>query len=370
MVSDTSRLVADSVAVGKPIITVSLNYRVGILGFGDCKGGVNYGLHDQTLGIEWVQQHIAGFGGDKDNVTLAGESAGALSVHAHTIMKVPARRAILQSGSLFASPPQPVSRGKEIVAELSRRVEAQEQLTLREASISTMMRQVSESGIRSSWFQLEPALENWMEQDEDVEQLLIGDVEYESVIWRNGVESLDPDTIIKCFERCAQGQDLCRLYGISSTRPTASKLGALDFINDVKFAWGAEQIASRWRSAGKPVYQYIVDETNPWQASSRAHHAVDLLFLFGGYDGFTRPKAEEVGQDMRRRWIAFVNGSSPWSSEKRFAFGPHGQCGEFSDEDFASRRRTRHWELLKEIGFAEVNAVAGALVAGRSSLEN
>uniref|UniRef100_A0A8R1EIX4 Carboxylic ester hydrolase n=1 Tax=Caenorhabditis japonica TaxID=281687 RepID=A0A8R1EIX4_CAEJA len=62
---------------------VTLNYRVGVLGFfstGDevCRG--NFGLWDQTLALKWVQKHIASFGGNPNNVTIFGQSAGGVSV--------------------------------------------------------------------------------------------------------------------------------------------------------------------------------------------------------------------------------------------------------------------------------------------------
>uniref|UniRef100_A0A1I7TFI7 Carboxylic ester hydrolase n=1 Tax=Caenorhabditis tropicalis TaxID=1561998 RepID=A0A1I7TFI7_9PELO len=81
----------------KDVILVTLNYRLGILGFfttGDevCRG--NFGLWDQTLALKWVQKHISSFGGDPDNVTLFGQSAGgacvdllALSPHSRDLFK-------------------------------------------------------------------------------------------------------------------------------------------------------------------------------------------------------------------------------------------------------------------------------------------
>lgn len=92
------------------IVTVSINYRLGALGFTDLSrfgdgyatSGAN-GTLDQILALKWVRENIANFGGDPDKVTIAGESAGAFSVG--TLLASPAteglfRAAILQSGAL------------------------------------------------------------------------------------------------------------------------------------------------------------------------------------------------------------------------------------------------------------------------------
>jgi len=85
------------------IVCVTINYRVGAEGFlyfGD--GIANLGLLDQVAALEWVRENIAAFGGDPGNVTIFGESAGALSVG--TLLSMPRaeglfRRAIAQSGA-------------------------------------------------------------------------------------------------------------------------------------------------------------------------------------------------------------------------------------------------------------------------------
>jgi carboxylesterase type B len=85
------------------IVCVTINYRVGAEGFlylGD--GVANRGLLDQIAALEWVRQNIAAFGGDPSNVTIFGESAGAMSVA--TLLAIPHaaglfRRAIAQSGA-------------------------------------------------------------------------------------------------------------------------------------------------------------------------------------------------------------------------------------------------------------------------------
>ncbi|WP_192022189.1 carboxylesterase family protein [Shewanella sp. WPAGA9] len=75
-------VVAQGAAEGNPFIAVTLNYRLGMLGshwLKDNQGG-NYGLGDQKRALEWVNNHIADFGGDIENITLIGQGAGAMSV--------------------------------------------------------------------------------------------------------------------------------------------------------------------------------------------------------------------------------------------------------------------------------------------------
>ncbi len=76
----------------KGIVTLTVNYRLGLFGFfahpdlsaeSPYKGSGNYGLLDQNAALKWVQENIAAFGGDPNKVTIAGESAGSISVSAH-----------------------------------------------------------------------------------------------------------------------------------------------------------------------------------------------------------------------------------------------------------------------------------------------
>jgi para-nitrobenzyl esterase len=110
---DPAQLAADGT------VAVTINYRLGALGFlahpalASRPGGPsgNYGLMDQQAALRWVQANIARFGGDPHNVTIAGESAGGLSVLAQMVSRGSRglfQRAIVQSGA-FALNQQPLA---------------------------------------------------------------------------------------------------------------------------------------------------------------------------------------------------------------------------------------------------------------------
>lgn len=80
--------------VQEGVVVVTINYRLGPLGFlylpaVDIYG--NMGLKDQRLALKWVRDNITSFGGDRDNVTLFGESAGGVSVHLHCLSDDPVK---------------------------------------------------------------------------------------------------------------------------------------------------------------------------------------------------------------------------------------------------------------------------------------
>ena len=122
---DPTRLVLHSLALRKPFIAVLINYRLNIFGFAASSSilgaqkqthlkGCNFGIHDQRIALKWVSQNISSFGGDPQNITLGGQSAGGCSVHTHILeaRSNPApplfRRAIVQSGALTSAGIGPV----------------------------------------------------------------------------------------------------------------------------------------------------------------------------------------------------------------------------------------------------------------------
>lgn len=123
---DGSGLVSNAVGMGKPFVFVAVNYRVGGFGFLPGKeilkdGSANLGLLDQRMGLEWVSDNIAAFGGDPDKVTIWGESAGAISVFDQMALydgnnkyngRPLFRGAIMNSGSIVPADPVDCPKGQ------------------------------------------------------------------------------------------------------------------------------------------------------------------------------------------------------------------------------------------------------------------
>ena len=115
---DGSRFARDGV------VCVTINYRLGAEGFVYLDDGVaNLGLLDQIAALEWVRANIAGFGGDPGNVTILGQSAGAMSIG--TLLSMPRaeglfRRAVAQSGG--AHQVMPAETARTVAGQLARRL--------------------------------------------------------------------------------------------------------------------------------------------------------------------------------------------------------------------------------------------------------
>ena len=127
----SSQYGAAPLAIGGDVVVVTVNYRLGALGFlsspaldGEGHPSGNYGLEDQAAALRWVRRNAARFGGDPDNVTLFGQSGGARSVCAH--LASPRSRglfhkAIMQSGpcaTALVDKPVADERGAQATAEL------------------------------------------------------------------------------------------------------------------------------------------------------------------------------------------------------------------------------------------------------------
>ena len=101
---------ADKIVRMTGVIGVSVNYRLGALGFlalPSLAGGGDFGFEDQQAALAWIKRNIAAFGGDPNNITIGGESAGGWSMCGHLV--APASRglfsrAVIESGACVSHP--------------------------------------------------------------------------------------------------------------------------------------------------------------------------------------------------------------------------------------------------------------------------
>lgn len=110
------------------VLLVTINYRLGILGFfstGDNSAQGNYGMKDMVEALRWIRNNIAAFGGDPDNVTIFGESSGSVSVHFLVISAMANglfNKAISQSGAVlngWGFQPNPLDRAVDLATRLN-----------------------------------------------------------------------------------------------------------------------------------------------------------------------------------------------------------------------------------------------------------
>src|SRR5690606_38367106 len=103
------------------VVAVNINYRLGMEGFLPLKGGeTNIGLRDVIASLQWIKRNIAAFGGNPDNVTICGESGGAVLTSMLVVSPLTKglfRRAIVMSG--HGSAVIPVSIAQRLVDKLA-----------------------------------------------------------------------------------------------------------------------------------------------------------------------------------------------------------------------------------------------------------
>ena len=144
----------------KGIVFVSINYRVGPFGFmahpelskeqNNASG--NYGLMDQIAALKWVKENIAAFGGDPNKVTIAGQSAGSMSVNclvASPLAKGLFHRAIAQSGGMLSNRiPTNLSDAEKMGETFQKKANANSLSELRQKSAEEILKISQASGLR------------------------------------------------------------------------------------------------------------------------------------------------------------------------------------------------------------------------------
>ncbi|KNG84948.1 putative carboxylesterase [Aspergillus nomiae NRRL 13137] len=328
-----------------PVIAVSINYRLGVFGFLTSdelrKAGykANNGLRDQRVALEWVRRHIADFGGDPENVTAAGESAGAASVTYHLDSQVALfKRAIAMSGSYLFSQALPYGVHEQNYQQV---ISA---LGLENASTEERIQTLLEKPAQELIAKLPPSVLAAPAVDGDLvasaathaltadrtsgltkrgnwcTELMIGDCQMDASIL--GV--IMPNLKENCAEKFTTAmnkvlssqpdvaQRILGEYGIRKGMPDDEALPAvLNYVNDICFFAPVLTFIRGWRGNS---HVYYFNEGNPWEGpwKGRATHILDVAYLTQNFQEFMTPSEQLVATTLAEDFFKFCHGTSPW----------------------------------------------------------
>lgn len=327
------------------LVVVSIQYRLGAFGWLDLSeiGGEvtsgNNGLLDQIAALGWIHDHIADFGGDPGAVTVAGESAGAISIGALLASSRAAglfHRAILQSGSpsLVALPEWSEGVTREFLTAAG--VDDLEGLhSLSTDDVLSAQTKLFESQFSDTAFHpvvdghvLEAAPMHTLNKAAAVTDvpILIGTTLDEIRLWLYYFDYLDrlPLSYLKPWlDEISGGRSAEVIAAYRRSRPAHNDpQRGLAIAGDAAFRMPAIRLAELLAARGTPVWMYLFTlESKLLDGRMGSPHAMDLPFMFHNLesDGASDFLAEErahpdyvrLAEVMQDSWAAFARGGDP-----------------------------------------------------------
>ena len=324
------------------IVVVSINYRLGVLGYlahpelsRESPEGVsgNYGLLDQVAALKWVRANIEGFGGDPANVTIAGESAGALSVM--YLMAAPQARglfakAIAQSAYMISTPQLKEARNgerpaQEAGARLAGALHARNIAALRDANAQELTEAAAALGFAPfgaiDGRVLPRQLVEVFERGEQAPVPLLAGFNSGEIRSLTFLAPPPPATAEKYEEVVRErygdlADGFLRLY--PSTNMQESVFATA---RDALYGWTAERLVRNQAAIGQPSYLYFFDHGYPAADAAGLHafHASELPYVFGTYDRtpalWPRIPADDaevrMSEAMLGYWSSFARTGEP-----------------------------------------------------------
>ncbi|SPO07784.1 related to carboxylesterase [Cephalotrichum gorgonifer] len=374
---DLAKVVKLSTDLGKPLIAININYRVGAPGFltspelraAGCQ--TNNGLRDQRAALRWIQEYIAGFGGDPNQVTVMGESAGAVSAGLLLLSKEPlAKQLILIGGSppLMGQLPMPAADhiAKDVMLALGldgvpSSDAAQRLLNIpvedfwTKIPMSIPMIPVIDNDVVPTQVTLRtfsqgvPAMPGY----DWVSSIMVGDskldasiMAYTSLLARKaGIAASFQASAAKTLQAHPDTlKSLLQHYSLDETATSTltddeALLNILKFISDVAFFMPAVEIASNFP---KNSFIFGFNEPNPWDGLFKGHasHVLDVAFLFQNYNQFLDETQRASAVAFATDVITFTNSQQPWkpfnNGDNGAAFYSNGKRG-FSEPSFTEQ---------------------------------
>ena len=333
--------------VEKDIVLVTINYRLGAFGYmahpalsaADPNGvSGNYGTLDQMAALDWVRENIAAFGGDPDNVTIFGESAGAWSVTELMASPLAAGKfdkAIAQSGAStyhFGQMdgyglgwPSGYDTGRKLAASVGltnptaadlRAVPASEIMAKLPENADEAFHHIRDgyvfpknvgSAFRDGEFQAVPFLTGY---NSDEGTLFFPDDPQPSV-WEEDMPRGGPDMLSTLNEHYPdQGSKLIRLYGLD----TDFTAGGTQMSGDEIFGVNIRYTADANAQAGQPTYLYHFSRIPPSKKQTLgAFHAAEIPFVFDSSEPILGLSEDDkaLTEIMVSAWSNFAKTGNP-----------------------------------------------------------
>ncbi|KAK9467521.1 Alpha/Beta hydrolase protein [Lipomyces arxii] len=317
---DPTVLVTRSSELGKPIMFVRLNYRLSLIGFVKIDGRANQGMYDQLEGIRWVKKHIADFGGDPENITVLGESAGSLATHYHGINEISKglfKRLGMMSTFVEARTPRPLSEADEIVRKAKEVTGTTTDEEFKQVSVDALMKAVPIIGGMYGPVDDGDFLGNGPFIDkpliDDVAEVMLGNCRFEAIFYAPKIKALVP--LDQMHPRLAAvekvGDMLVDYYGITPEGSQENFDKHIVLYDDISYGQPMHNTVNSLRERRQQkVYSYLFDEPNPYIPSLDAHHGVDVFYFFNAYK--FDPKYDGFIEKYQTGWINFANGLPPW----------------------------------------------------------
>jgi len=321
----------------KGLVVVNMNYRVGALGFlaypeltAERGASGNYGLLDQIAALEWVRENIAAFGGDPARVTIAGQSAGAMSVHALTaspMAKGLFHRAVIESGpgglatfgvTTGASVARPRADAEADGVKYATALGARNLSELRRLPASKFVG--GGAGVRFG-----PVIDGRVLVESPAETFAAGrQNDVPTITGLNADEGSASPTYGRMTAEQFR-QEVARRWGERASRfltvyPAATDADArraqIESGRDAGVAGVQRLLAERAATARTPAYAYYFDRAIPWPERPEfgAFHTSEVPYVFGTLEKLKRPWTEvdrRVSETMMSYWTNFATTGDP-----------------------------------------------------------
>jgi para-nitrobenzyl esterase len=339
----------DGVNIAKQgVVYVSINYRLGLLGYlahpalsaeSPQHLSGNYGLLDQIEALRWVRDNIAAFGGDPKQVTIAGESAGGLSVIellASPLARGLFTRAIVQSGYM----PSYRALHDESFDLPSAEVAGAAMAKLAGASSAAELRAVDlvklfQAGLATGW-QPEPVIDGITLKRQLAETFARGEQAKVPVL--AGFNEGEIRSLLYLMPKAPDSQsayeaDVRRRFGPKASEFLAvypgvdPKADVMASIRDGLYGFAAQYLVQQQAVAGQPAYLYFFRHSTPAERARdlAAFHASELPYVFGqvGESGALGPNwprppltsaESKLSEAMTGYWTSFVRNGVPKAS--------------------------------------------------------